>query len=48
MARPRVADGEDDLQIRRVAVNIPNKQSRTADKGWSSSMGVGRGANIPQ
>jgi hypothetical protein len=31
--------------IWRVAVNILNKQSRTADKGWSSSLGVGRGAN---
>jgi hypothetical protein len=30
---------------RRVAANILNKQSRTADKGWSSSLGVGRGAN---
>jgi hypothetical protein len=28
-----------------VAVNILNKQSRTVDKGWSSSLGVGRGAN---
>jgi hypothetical protein len=25
-------------------VNILNKQSRTADKGWSSMLGVGRGA----
>jgi len=24
-----------------------NKQSRTADEGWSSSLGVGRGANNP-
>jgi len=29
----------------RVAANILNKQSRTADKGWSSSLTVGRGAN---
>jgi hypothetical protein len=29
----------------RVAANILNKQSLTADKGWSSSLGVGRGAN---
>jgi hypothetical protein len=29
----------------RAAANILNKQSQTADKGWSSSMGVGRGAN---
>ena len=28
-----------------VAANVLNKQSRTADKGWSSSMRVGRGAN---
>jgi hypothetical protein len=33
------------LQLRRVAANILNKQSRTADKGWSSSLVVGRGAN---
>jgi hypothetical protein len=33
------------LRLRRVAANILNKQSRTADKGWSSSLGVGRGAN---
>ena len=31
----------------RVAANILNKQSRTADEGWSSSLGVGRGANNP-
>jgi len=31
--------------ICRVAANILNKQSRTADKGWSSSLGFGRGAN---
>jgi hypothetical protein len=54
MARPQVADG-DDLQIWRVAANILNKQSRnilkkqsrTAERGWSSSLGVGRGANNP-
>jgi hypothetical protein len=28
-----------------VAANILNKQSRTVNKGWSYSMGVGRGAN---
>jgi hypothetical protein len=31
--------------IWRVAAKILNKQSRTADKGWSSNLGVGRGAN---
>jgi hypothetical protein len=45
MARPQVADGGNTLQVWRVAANILNKQSRTADKGWSSSLGVGRGAN---
>ena len=33
--------------IRRVAANKLNKQSRTVDEGWSSSLGVGRGANNP-
>jgi hypothetical protein len=41
MARPQVADGGEGLQIWRVAANILNKQSRTADKGWPSSWGVG-------
>jgi len=27
-----------------VAANVLNRQSRTADKGWSSSMGVDRRA----
>jgi len=31
--------------IWRVAANILNKQSRTADKGWSPCLGIGRGAN---
>jgi hypothetical protein len=33
MARFRVADGGDGLQIWRVAENILNKQSLAADKG---------------
>jgi hypothetical protein len=45
MARPQVADGGDTLQVWRVAANILNKQLPTADKGWPSSLGVGRGAN---
>jgi len=28
-----------------VAVNILNKQSQEVNKGWSSSLGVGWGAN---
>jgi hypothetical protein len=47
MARPRVADRGDGLHIWRVAANILNKQSRTADSGWSSSLGFGWGANSP-
>jgi hypothetical protein len=42
MARPQVADRGDGLQIWRVAANILNKQSRTADSGLSSSLGVER------
>jgi hypothetical protein len=47
MARPQVADGADGLQMWRVAAIVLNKQSRTADWGWSCSLGVGRGANNP-
>jgi hypothetical protein len=31
----------------KLAANILNKQPRTNDKGWSSSLGVGRGATTP-
>jgi hypothetical protein len=31
------------FQIWRVAANILNKQPRTAARGWSSNLGVGRG-----
>ena len=31
--------------IWRAAASILNKQSRTTVKGWSSGLGVGRGAN---
>jgi len=36
---------EERPSVWRVAANILNKQSRTADKGRSSNLGVGRGAN---
>jgi len=39
---------EEWLQIWMVAEKILNKQSWTADKGWSSSLGVGRGADGSQ
>jgi hypothetical protein len=42
---PQVEDGGDGVQIWRVAVNILNKQLQTAYLGWSSSLGVWRGAN---
>jgi len=45
MACPQVADGGDGLQIWTVATNMLNKQSQTADKGWSSSFRVGKGTN---
>ena len=32
MARPQVADGEDGLEIWRVAVDMLNKQSPTANR----------------
>jgi hypothetical protein len=45
MARCQVADGGDGIQIWRVAANVLNKQLWTANKGWPSSLGVGRGAD---
>jgi len=36
---------EEQPPIWRVAANISHKQSSTADKGWSSSLGVGQGGN---
>jgi hypothetical protein len=45
MARPQIADGGDALQFWRLTANILNKQSRTAYKGLSSSLGVVRWAN---
>jgi hypothetical protein len=47
MGRPQVADGGNGLQIWRVAANILNKQSWIADKGWSSSLGLGVGLTTP-
>jgi hypothetical protein len=44
MLCPQVANGEDSIQIWRVDANILNKQSQTANKGWSYSLGVGRAA----
>jgi len=38
-------DGSDGLEIWRVAADILNGQSRTADKGWYSSLMVEGSAN---
>jgi hypothetical protein len=43
MARPQVADGRDGLQIWRVAANILNKQSRTAQRGGHPAWVLGVG-----
>jgi hypothetical protein len=45
MVHPQFADGGEGIQILRVAANILNKQSRTAGKGWPSSLGIGQGTN---
>jgi hypothetical protein len=47
MARPQVADKGDGFQIWRVAANILNKQSRTAEREWPSTLVVGRGLTTP-
>ena len=44
MALPQAADGGM-ATVWRVAAKILNERSQTVDKGWSSSLGVGRGAN---
>ena len=43
LARLQTADGGTASSME--AANILNKQSRTVDKGWTSGLGVGRGAN---
>jgi len=43
MTRPRVTDGGDGLQIWRVAANVSNKQSRTADMGSPPAWGLVEG-----
>ena len=37
-----ICEWRNGLQVWRVAANILNKQSRTADKGWLSKFGVGQ------
>jgi len=38
---------EEQPPIRRATASKLNKQSRTADEGWSSALGTGRGAKNP-
>jgi hypothetical protein len=47
MTRSRVADGRDGVQLWKLATNILNKQPRSNDKGWSSSLGLGVGLTTP-
>jgi hypothetical protein len=47
VARPRVTDGGDVVRILRVSAHLVNKQSRKADKGWSSSWWLGVGLTTP-
>jgi hypothetical protein len=47
IARRLVADGGNGLHLWMVSANTLNKQPLIADKGWSSSLRVGRGANNP-
>jgi hypothetical protein len=41
LAPPQTADGVVGLQIRKVTANILKNVSVRADRGWSSSLGVG-------
>jgi hypothetical protein len=43
MVRPQVADGQNGLQLWRVASNTLNKQWRTADEGCPLAWGLGMG-----
>jgi hypothetical protein len=45
MARPQFADGGTASDMEGSCENILNKQSWTADKGWSSGLVVGRGVD---
>jgi hypothetical protein len=47
MARPQVAV-EGMASIWRIASNILNKQSHTADNGWSSSLVLGEMLTAPR
>ena len=48
MAYSQVEVGGILLLIRKVEANIFNKQSQTADTGWTSNLGVGRKSKTPR
>jgi hypothetical protein len=45
MVYPQSVDRGEGFKIWRIVVNILNKQLETADKEWSSGLGIGKGAN---
>jgi hypothetical protein len=47
MVRPQVVHGGENLQISRVAENILNKHSLTADRGGPRAWGLGSGLTTP-
>jgi hypothetical protein len=47
MVRPQVVHGGENLQISRVAENILNKHSLTADGGGPRAWGLGSGLTTP-
>jgi hypothetical protein len=47
LALTEVADSWDSLQIWRVAANVLNKKSRSAVRGWPSSLGLDVGLTTP-
>jgi hypothetical protein len=47
MAYTQVEVGRNPLLIRKVGANIFNKQSQTANTGWTSNLGVGRRSRTP-
>jgi len=47
MARPRIGDGGDGLQILKVAVNILDKQPQQPIRGGPPAWGLGEGLTTP-
>jgi hypothetical protein len=47
MEHHQVAEGEVEVQLWKVAANVFNKQSQTAEKGWSFSWDFCEGLKPP-